>query len=172
MHMRHSSTHLRRAWLVLPFFLLGSGCGDQLTQRATAFALEKAVEQKTGVDADMSLDGDLISYTDANGNAIHYGQTETLPDDLAAIIPVPTNATITSLVSANGETYLSLQSTDQAQHVLTWYETELAAWSRTGSIDTFDVKSRTYEKDNLRLVISIIGQDADPATANIRLSPK
>lgn len=149
----------KTALLLIPLTLIGAGCEKSLSERATEYAVEKAVEQQTDGNVDLDLNDGQISYTDNEGNKVQYGQNVSLPSDFPKDIPVYKGSTILTTATTSEGSYISLQTTDSATDVLAWYETELKGWTKEESFDMQGLSARTFTKPGLKIVITAASQD-------------
>jgi hypothetical protein len=149
----------KTALLLVPLTLLGAGCGKSLSERATEYAVEKAVEQQTDGNVDLDLNDGQISYTDNEGNKVQYGQNIALPSDFPKAVPVYKGSTILTTATTPEGSYLSLQSADSAADVLAWYETELKGWTKEESFDMQGLSARTFTNPGMKVVVTVASQD-------------
>lgn len=151
------------AFFLLGLSLLGAGCGQKLTENLAERAMENAIEKQSGGNVDLDLSGGQVAYTDKDGNKVQYGNNVSVPSDFPKEIPVYANASVLSTAMAADSSSITLQTSDKATDVLTWYESQLSEWKKEASFDMQNVMARTYDKDGKKLVLSLSTQDAQTA---------
>lgn len=139
--------------------LTGFGCGKSLTERATESLIENSIENSSGGNVDLDLSGDNVSIKGEDGTNVQYGENVTLPSNFPTNAPVYKDAKLMVVSVNDREASASMTSTDSALTILSWYESQLSAWTKDQSFDTQDYYMRAFSRGDEKITVSVGAAD-------------
>ncbi len=150
-----------RRTLCLPvLFTLLAACGKPVAQQA----IENAIEQQTGGQASVSMNGDAMQVTTSEGT-FTAGQT-TMPSDWPTDVPAYVGATVQYSASVNPTTgqpgsMVMLMSSDGVAEVAAFYKTQLVlnGWALSGTLESAGTTIMGATKGDRVVSLSIAGTD-------------
>ena len=166
------ATGLGLTGMSITLALFGFSCSKSIAQNATDAVVQQAVNQASGGKASVNLDNNNVIYKDQNGT-VQYGDSVTLPADFPKEIPIYAGTKVFSTAQSNGDTYLTLQSTDKIADVLAWYKSQLegAGWTSTDSFDSQGTSARIYEKNGDKMTLTLSTPSDNSTMIAIGLEP-
>ena len=155
-----SVSSARKLICLVASFAALSACGKPVAQQA----VENAIEQQTGGQASVSMNGDTMQVTTSEGT-FTAGQT-TLPADWPTDVPAYAGATVQYSASVNPATgqagsMVMLMSSDSPATVAAFYKTQLAAngWAISGTMESAGTTIMGATKGDRAVSLSIGGAD-------------
>ncbi len=153
--------------MVLAVSLMGFGCNplakveekvsEKIGEKVAEGMMEKAIGGKVDVDAE---NNQVVFKDNKTGSMTAFGEDLKIPDNFPKDVPIYSGAKATGVIMDNeGDktASLSLQSADDPEKVLSWYEKTLknAGWEETESWSANDAQARSYDKDKSHLTLTV-----------------
>ena len=124
---------MKKAGIILSVLLILAlaltGCG--VSEKAQEAAAEKAIENATGGDVKVDIDGEKYTYEDKDGNKIEMGGTEWPTDEAAKFIPKLDKGTVTACTIMGGMYLIDIEKIEQKD-----YDSYLQAVKDAGFTET------------------------------------
>ena len=147
-----------------------TGCGKKKQERdeeAAARAASRAMSFAAGKDVKVSVDGEKVTLTDAEGNVtIQGGKGTELPRDFPEDLPVYKQADILHTATRNqNEFSIAFQTSAAMDKVVEFYKKSMESrgWNNETAMDMPQRSILAYRKDN-RTVSLMIAADEDGGT--------
>lgn len=147
--------------------MLGIGCNplrqaqQKVEQKIAEGVTEKAIEGASGGKVAVDLKGDdgVVMRDNKTGDVVAFGADIKIPDDFPKAVPRYDGAKATSMSidgAGKGAT-ISLMTSDSIATAVEWYGARMKAdgWTESQSFTAGTVETRTYEKGNNSLTLSI-----------------
>ncbi|MFC1452065.1 hypothetical protein ACFLSJ_01820 [Verrucomicrobiota bacterium] len=154
------------AWVVVAA-VAATGCGKKKQERDDAAAsriASKAISVASGKDVKVKVDGDTVTYTDAEGGVtMHAGKGAKLPQGFPDDLPVYEKAEILHAASMGEDEFsVSLQSKDAVAAVAGFYKESMESegWEPETVMDMQNRAMLAYRKGN-RAANVMIAADQD-----------
>jgi len=156
--------------LVVVAGLVVSGCGkkkQEAEQEAAARIVSKAMSMASGRDTKVEVDGDKVTFTDAEGGmTIHAGKGTELPKDFPSDILVYEAAEILHSASRGADGFsVSMQTQDALGKVVEFHKKAMEAqgWQSETAMDMPNRAMLVYKKGE-RMAHLMIASDSDGGT--------
>ncbi len=176
--MKHSSFLPLVASLAV-LSLVGLGCNpmqsvqDKVSQKVGDSIASGILSQASGGKVDVNGDNGNYTFKDnKTGASYAVGSNVTIPDAFPKDIPLYAGAkalTVEMGQASKSEASVTLQSNDDPQTVVKWYEGQLKDWKQASSYSMSGSEIRSYEKGTVKLSVTIL-QGGDSKGSVIQLS--
>lgn len=122
------------AWagVIIIALFITTGCfGQQIAERITGEAIERAIEEESGGEVDIDIsEGEMSIKTDEG--EVTFGESTELPDGFPGIVPVYPDMGIVTAWKATEEGKenfsISASTDDPGDKIYNWYKNELSGW--------------------------------------------
>lgn len=156
--------------VVVVLIVLGAA-GYFLQQKSSEKATEKAIEDATGADVDVSEGGDKVTIETDEGK-VTVGKNE-VPDSFPSDITVYSGAEVTGTTETSEGVSLLLTTSDSVEKVNSFYKADLAknGWTISSSSIVTDSALITAEKGSKSLIVTV-GPDKESGKTGIAIVVK
>lgn len=160
--------------------LFGAGCfsAETITKKVQEKVAEGVASRATGGDVDVDTKNNAVTFKNAAGDVVQFGENVTIPADFPKDVPVyPGSKAASVVISSSGDksSSLSLKSSDDSAKVVKWYEDTLKAqgWTQEQTMTAAGVDLRNYKKDGVQLSVTVTsgGEESTTVISLIR-TPK
>ena len=169
--MKHSSFLPLVASLAV-LSLVGLGCNpmqsvqDKVSQKVGDSIASGILSQASGGKVDVNgNEGNYTFKDNKTGASYSVGSNVTIPDNFPKDVPLYPGAkalTVSMGQASKSDASLTLQTSDDTQKVVKWYADQLKGWKEASSYSMSGSEIRAYEKDTLKLNVTILqGSDTD-----------
>lgn len=170
------------AGIVIFALFLTTGClGQQIAERITGEAIEKAIEkgieEDSGGEVDVDISEGEISIKTDEGE-VTFGEGTELPDGFPGVVPVYPDMNIITAWKATEEGKenfsISASTSDTGEKVFDWYKAKMSGWeiesefssdmgedgitfSINGNNGTYNLSILVFESDGETTVVENVG---------------
>lgn len=137
------------------------GCGNAAEELA-----ERAIEEGTGGDVEISEDG--VTIIDEDGNELRVGEAAEVPDTWPSDVPVPTG-TVVSATTAGGASTLLVTVDEEPQPTFTSIDGELTGngWNQLSTSDLGGEYGAAYEQDGRSVFVTVLSDGSGGSSVSI-----
>lgn len=158
--------------VVAALSLVGVGCNPvaSVEKKVGDAAAGAAVHALTNGQVDADVSGGAVTMKDAQtGASVALGGDVKIPDDFPKDVPVYAGAKVVAVLSSkeSDRASLGLQTADDAQTVVSWYETTLkgAGFTLAQSMSVSGSEIRLFKKDTVQIEVDVM-TNADTKTGS------
>lgn len=152
--------------LIVAAALALAGCGkarekiaDKIAEKAAQKIAEKAIEKQSGGKVKADLAGNKVTIKGEKGEEVNMdgsGKAQ-LPEGFPKDVYVLEGAAMNTTARQENQYTVLMTSSEDQDKVLKTYKEKLAknGWKETNSVDTGDLRMRTYEKESRQVMLSV-----------------
>lgn len=171
---RSVTSRLLKGIALVNLSCLLAACGSDTTQEFVSEQIAEAALGDTGVEVDVNVDGDTVSWEVDGEYGFSYtsGIDITLPDSFPSDVLIYNDATLISSVETDEVLSVTFTSGDKAPKIQTAYVEffDNEGWSREGQMQVEGMSVLMYKKAERSASLNIIEADDEPTSVSLSLS--